>query len=70
MSPFENGYTIYVGGTGDKRIVRLYREADDLHLHSAEGCTLGCGLREVERAVAVAERSEAQRCSRGVESSP
>lgn len=55
MSPMMNGYSIYVGGIepqGQGWIVRAYRDSDDTHIHSAEGCSLGGGLREVETAIA------------------
>lgn len=51
----ENGYSIYVSGPTRSRadwVVRVYRDIDDRHIHSAEGCsTLSIGMREAERAI-------------------
>lgn len=53
--PMANGYTIYVAGPSVRRsgwLVRVYREVDDKHIHSAESCgTLQIGMREAERAI-------------------
>lgn len=67
-----NGYSIYVGGVdlgGQGWIVRVYRDADGEHLHSAERCPLDIGLREASAAIVrdmagpgstVAQRGEAE----------
>jgi hypothetical protein len=53
--PMLNGYSIYVGApvrVYGPWIVRVYRDSDDAHVHSAEHCpTLGVGLVEAERAI-------------------
>jgi hypothetical protein len=53
--PFENGYSIYIAAPSRQRaswIVRVYRDSDDRHIHSAEGCDiLSIGMREAEKAI-------------------
>lgn len=55
--PMQDGYTIYVAPhrshpSGGPWIVRAYRDADDRHIHSAEGgVPLTVGLREAQAAI-------------------
>ena len=68
--PMLNGYSIYVAAPSMARaswIVRVYRDSDDTHIHSAEGCdVLSIGMREAEKAIVgdvnalLAERTEAR----------
>lgn len=52
--PMVNGYSIYVGASQPLVTgwtVRVYRDADDTHIHSAERVNLPTGLHEAERAI-------------------
>ena len=53
--PHQNGYSIYVHGPTpgvSTWLVRVYRDIDDKHIHSAERCSsLSVGLQEAERAI-------------------